>query len=66
MRFLICLSLSTILFKSVKGQVIPDLTTGDHYRPYITENQKRENIIQSTPQLKNNLGEVKNVFENLA
>ncbi|MBS1506085.1 MAG: hypothetical protein JSS79_05530 [Bacteroidetes bacterium] len=26
------------------AQIIPDLTTGDHYRPYLTENEKRARI----------------------
>lgn len=45
------IALSLILLSgSVLGafaQVIPDLTTGDHFRPYLTEDQKQEQIIQS-------------------
>lgn len=29
------------------GQVIPDLTTGDHFRPNLSESQKREQIVKS-------------------
>lgn len=32
---------------SLKAQVIPDLVTGDNYRPYLTEEQKRQEIFKA-------------------
>jgi hypothetical protein len=32
---------------TLKAQVIPDLVTGDNYRPYLTEDQKRQEIFKA-------------------
>jgi len=40
------IALLTICF-SLKAQVIPDLVTGDNYRPYLTEDQKRQEIFKA-------------------
>lgn len=44
------LTLATIMFLilvKANGQVTPDLTIGDHFRPYLTEQQKRQDIFKA-------------------
>lgn len=43
----IALSLFILSSHGAFAQVIPDLTTGDHFRPYMTEAQKQEEIAKS-------------------
>lgn len=46
LKFSLTIVLWTIWFSS-KAQVIPDLVTGDNYRPYLTEEQKRQEIFKA-------------------
>lgn len=45
LRLLLTTILMLTVLLSVDAQVIPDLVTGDHYRPYLTEGQKQEQIL---------------------
>ncbi len=45
-KFVLATILILILVKA-NGQVIPDLTVGDHFRPYLTEQQKRHDIFKA-------------------
>jgi hypothetical protein len=45
MRFLLLFQVFYILIYSSNAQVIPDLTVGDHYRPYYSESQKKELLL---------------------
>jgi hypothetical protein len=44
-RFTVILLLVSLL--SAKAQIIPELTVGDHFRPYLSEQQKQYQIIKS-------------------
>jgi hypothetical protein len=57
----IALSLILVSTQVAFAQVIPDLTTGDSFRPYMTEEQKRDEVAKSFQaylKFKNKLGVV--------
>src|SRR5258707_11797377 len=44
MRVVLFVSISLWAISNSNAQIIPDLTKGDNYRPYLSETEKREQI----------------------